>query len=107
MLQMMISKRLGRRQFHFTVSGNNLHEVVTEYEKLSFPDVEKCGRCGSNNLDLTARKSQGKFAYTTLRCLDCRGSVDFGKRQEDDTIYYLRKNDDGTLAWKPFEPSQP
>ena len=28
MLQMMITKRSGRRQFHFTVQGNNFHETV-------------------------------------------------------------------------------
>ena len=106
MLQMMISKRLGRRQFHFTVQGANLHEVVTEYERLSFPDVAKCGICGSDNLDLTARVAQDKFKYTSLRCLDCRSDVTFGKRQEDDQTYFLRKTEDGKLDWKAWNKDE-
>lgn len=105
-LQMMISKRLGRRQFHFTVSGNNLHEVVSEYENLSFADVPKCGICGSDNLDLTARVAQDKFKYTSVRCLDCRADVTFGKRQENDQTYFLRKTEDGKLDWRAYEQKQ-
>jgi hypothetical protein len=103
-LQMMITKRLGRRQFHFTVTGANFHEVVAEYDRLSFPDVPKCALCGSDNLDLSAREAQGKFKYTSLKCLDCRGDVTFGKRADDDKTVFLRKNDAGGLDWRLYEP---
>ncbi|WP_019946693.1 hypothetical protein [Hymenobacter aerophilus] len=103
MLQMMVSKRLGRRQFHFTVQGATFHDTVAEYDRLSFPDVAKCGLCGSDNLDLTAREAQGKFKYTSLRCLDCRGDVTFGKRQDDDQTVFLRKTEDGKLDWRAYE----
>jgi len=102
-LSMLITKRLGRRPFHFTVQGKNLHEVVTEYERLSFPDVPCCGICGSDNLDLTARVAQDKFKYTSLRCLDCRADVTFGKRQEDDQTYFLRKTPEGKLDWRVWD----
>ena len=106
MLQMMTTKRIGRRQFHFTVQGNNFHETVAEYERLSFPDVAACGICGSDNLDLTSRVAQGKFKYTSVRCLDCRADVTFGKREDDDQTVFLRKKAGGLpgeLDWRPFE----
>lgn len=106
MLQMMVTKKLGRRQFHFTVQGKNLHEVVVAYERLSFPDLGCCALCGSGNLDLTARKSQGKFEYTSVRCLDCRGGVDFGKRQEDADTFYLRKTENGAIDWRPYNAKE-
>jgi hypothetical protein len=106
MLQMMISKTLGKRKFHFTVEGKNLHEVTVAYERLSFPDVAACGICGSDNLDLTARKAQGKFEYTSVRCLDCRAAVDFGKRQEDADTFYLRKTADGKPEWKVWQKEE-
>ncbi|WP_226268732.1 hypothetical protein [Hymenobacter pini] len=103
MLQMMVTKRLGKRQFHFTVQGNNFHEVVAEYDRLSFPDVAKCGICGSDNLDLTSRVAKDKFKYTSLKCLDCRADVTFGKRADDDNTYFLRKTEDGKLDWRAWE----
>lgn len=105
MLQMMTSKRIGRRQFHFTVQGSNLHETVAEYERLSFQDVPACGICGSDNLDLTSRVAQGKFKYTSVKCVDCRADVTFGKREDDDQTYFLRKKEGGLpgeLDWRPF-----
>ena len=106
MLQMMITKRIGRRQFHFTVQGSNFHETVAEYERLSFGDVAACGVCGSDNLDLTSRVAQGKFKYTSVRCLECRADVTFGKREDDDQTVFLRKKTGGLpgeLDWRPFE----
>ena len=106
MLQMMVTRRIGRRQFHFTVQGSNFHETVAEYERLSFPDVPACGLCGSDNLDLTSRVAQGKFKYTSVRCLDCRGDVTFGKREDDDQTVFLRKKaggQPGELDWRAFE----
>jgi len=103
MLQLMITKRIGRRQFHFTVQGPNLHEVVAEYDRLSFPDVPACGLCGSDNLDLSSRLAQDKFKYTSVKCLDCRGDVTFGKTQKDDQTYFLRKKESGELDWQAWK----
>lgn len=102
-MELMITKRLGRRQFHFTVQGANFHEVIAEYDRLSFPDVPKCALCGSDNLDLTARVAQDKFKYTSLKCLDCRGDVTFGKRADDDKTVFLRKTEDGKLDWRKWD----
>ena len=102
MIQLMVTKRIGRRQFHFTVSGNNLHETVAEYDRLSFSDVAACGICGSDNLDLASRVAQGKFKYTSIKCRDCRADITFGKREDDDQTYFLRRREGGELDWKAF-----
>ena len=107
MLQLMVTKRIGRRQFHFTVSGNNLHETVAEYDRLSFADVAACGICGSDNLDLASRVAQGKFKYTSIKCRDCRADITFGKREDDDQTYFLRRREGGELDWKAFVPDRP
>ncbi len=99
----MITKRIGRRQFHFTVQGANFHEVVSEYDRLSFPDVSACGLCGSDNLDLNSRVAQDKFKYTSVKCLDCRGDVTFGKTQKDEQTVFLRKNEAGQLDWQAWK----
>ena len=106
MLQMMITKRIGRRQFHFTLQGNNFHETVAEYDRLSFPDVTACGLCGSDNLDLTSRVAQGKFKYTSVKCLACRGDLTFGKMERDDQTVFLRKKESGELDWRAFEKAE-
>ncbi|GAA3962093.1 hypothetical protein GCM10022407_06230 [Hymenobacter antarcticus] len=103
MLQMMITKRIGRRQFHFTVQGSNFHETVAEYDRLSFPDVPTCGLCGSDNLDLTSRVAQDKFKYTSVKCIDCRGDLTFGKTQKDDQTVFLRRRENGDFDWKALE----
>ncbi|MCC2544867.1 hypothetical protein LJY25_00290 [Hymenobacter sp. BT175] len=102
MLQLMVTKRIGRRQFHFTVQGSNFHDVVAEYDRLSFPDVAECGLCGSDNLDLTSRVAQGKFKYTSVKCLSCRGDLTFGKMERDDQTVFLRRREDGQLDWRAF-----
>ncbi|GAB3583960.1 hypothetical protein GCM10027345_30230 [Hymenobacter daeguensis] len=106
MLQMMTTKRIGRRQFHFTVQGNNFYETVAEYDRLSFPDVAACGICGSDNLDLTSRVAQGKYKYTSVKCLACRADLTFGKNKDDDQSYFLRRRENGELDWKALEKAE-
>ncbi|GAB3832783.1 hypothetical protein [Hymenobacter jeollabukensis] len=106
MLQLMTSKRIGRRQFHFTVQGGSFHEVVAEYDRLSFPDVAACGLCGSDNLDLTSRVAQDKFKYTSVKCLDCRGDLTFGKMQRDDQTVFLRRRESGELDWQAWKKGE-
>lgn len=96
--KMKIEKKVGKRNYEFTVEGENLHEAVMESKKLSFYDVHKCGCCGSDDLALDAHVAKGKFKYTTIKCNKCRASVNFGQQQEDSNIFYLRTRDkvDGT-----------
>ncbi|OUJ75889.1 hypothetical protein BXP70_00925 [Hymenobacter crusticola] len=108
MLEMMITKKIGNRSYHFNATGTDLHELLTEHEKLSFPDVPACGLCGSVNLRLTSRVAQDKFKYCDIKCDDCFGSVTFGRRQDDDKVYFLRKKEGGTpgqLDWVKYEPN--
>ncbi|MDF7815286.1 hypothetical protein [Hymenobacter sp. YC55] len=105
-MQLFITKKIGKRTFNFVVEGNDLHMVVMESEHLSFDDVPACGLCGSTNLTLTARVAQNKYKYVSVKCLDCRGDVTFGKRQEDDKVYFLRKKEGGErgeLDWKAYD----
>lgn len=96
--KMKIEKKVGKRNYEFTVEGENLHDAVMESKKLSFYDVHKCGCCGSDDLVLDAHVAKGKFKYTTIKCNKCRASVNFGQQQEDSNIFYLRTREkaDGT-----------
>ena len=103
MLELTVTKQIGKRQFQFKVQGATFHETVTEYDRLSFADVPACGICGSDNLDLSARVAQDKFKYTSVRCLDCSADVTFGKRQDDDQTVFLRKNTKGEPDWQEWK----
>ena len=65
-------------------------------------EVSYCGICGSDNLDLASRVAQGKFKYTSIKCRDCRADITFGKREDDDQTYFLRRRESGELDWKAF-----
>ena len=106
MLQMMAKRQIGRRVFHFTVEGTNFYETVAEYDRLSWPDVLACGLCGSDNLDLTSRVAQGKYKYTSVKCLACKADLTFGKNKDDDQSFFLRRKENGELDWRAFEPKQ-
>ena len=73
------------------------------YDRLSFPDVAACGLCGSDNLDLTSRVAQGKYKYTSVKCLSCRADLTFGKNKDDDQSYFLRRKETGELDWRAFD----
>jgi len=107
-MKLTVSKKIGRRSYHFQVEGGNLHEVVKESNKLSFPDVHRCGICGSDNLELGARKAKDKFEYTFVKCRGehsnpCGAELTFGQQMEDKNVFYLRKNDKGSYDWKKME----
>lgn len=109
---MKIEKKVGKRIYEFTVEGENLHEAVIESKKLSFYDVYKCGCCGGDDLVLDAHVAQDKFNYTTIKCNDCKASVNFGQQQKDPDIFYLRTRDkaDGTgkeVDWKAAPGAAP
>ena len=103
MLKLTIRKQIGRQNYHFQVEGANLHQVVLAKDQLSFQDVPACGCCGSDNLDLTARKAQQKYDYTSIRCLDCKAQVTFGKTVADPDTHFLRRRaSSNELDWQPY-----
>ena len=100
-MKLRIIKIIGRRNYSFEVEGNNLFDLVMESQKLGFNDVYTCGLCKSEKLFLRAYVTEkGNFDYVKVQCADCKGSITFGKTKKDKDTYFLRKNDDGTLAWE-------
>lgn len=105
-MDLLITKKIGKRNYNFNFSGNDLFEVMQESERLSFDDVPCCGLCGSTNLVITSRIAQKKYKYVSVKCLDCRGDVTLGKTQEDDRTYFLRKKEGGLrgdLDWRAYD----
>ncbi len=101
-MEMILKKIIGRNTYTFVFTGSNLYEAVTESQKLSFPDVHKCGICGSDDLTLAAHKAQDKYKYTHINCNNpkCRAQLTLGQRQDDPDTFYLRKNDKNEYDWK-------
>ena len=102
-IRMTINKKIGANVIPFEVSGENLFDVVMQSQKLSFPDVETCGCCGSNNLYLEAHLAKDRYKYVSVKCKKCKASVTFGVRQEDNNTYFLRRREDGNLDWRAYE----
>jgi hypothetical protein len=99
-MRLTVTKKIGKKTYHFQIEGTDLHEVIREENKLSFPDVAKCGLCGSDNLSLQARiAGKKKHKYTYVKCFNCKGELTFGRKQEDPEVFYLRKDE---LTGKPF-----
>lgn len=108
-MEQIIKKIIGNTVHTFVVSGENFYDVVTESQKLSFPDVECCGKCGSKDLVLGSHlgkddKGNMSFKYVDIKCMnpDCRASLTFGQPKKDPDTFYLRKNDKNEYDWKPF-----
>ncbi|GAB3303487.1 hypothetical protein [Hymenobacter tenuis] len=107
MLSLMITKKIGRKAYHFTVQASDFHELITEADRLSFEDVAQCGLCGSDSLELSARVAKDKYKYVSVKCRGCKADVTFGKRQDDDKQVFLRKKEGGhpgELDWKLYQP---
>jgi MinD superfamily P-loop ATPase len=109
-----LRKKIGNEVHTFTVEGKNLHEVIMESKKLSFSDIDKCGICGSKDLELSAHVTESDgFDYTYIRCKNCRATLNFGQQKKNDDIYYLRTKEitngqfvgQKTYDWKPFVPN--
>ena len=107
-MQLFIYKQVGRNKYTFVVEGDNLFSTIMESRKLSFYDVPTCGKCNSDNLILTAHIAGKKdeFEYTEIRCLKCGASLTFGQTKADKDVFFLRKNDDKTFAWKEKQSSE-
>jgi len=107
-MELTIIKKIGKTEYPFTVSGDNLHEVLMNAEKLSFGNVPRCGKCDSDFLFLSAYVTkEKKFKYVKISCGKCRASVTFGQKMEEPDIYYLRKNDNGDLDWQEYDGDKP
>jgi hypothetical protein len=105
-MQKTIRKKIGKEVHTFIVEGSNLYELVTESQKLSFNDVERCGCCKSDNLILNSRLAMNKYKYVEVKCADCRASVVFGSMMENPDIFFLRKNDSKQLAWQAYSSAK-
>ena len=105
MLRTTIKKTIGKTIYHFQVEGENLHAVGMELQKLGFRDVYKCGKCSSESLYLRAYITEkDKYEYIKIQCAECKASLTFGKAKEQKDLYFLRKNDDKSLAWVEYKP---
>lgn len=99
-MKMTVKKQIGNKEYEFSFEGTNLHEVVLESEKLSFPSVFKCGLCESEALSLKAYTTQQGYEYTKIVCHKCGASVTFGQRRDNKDQFFLRKDDNGRLDWQ-------
>ena len=106
-MKMTFQKQIGNKTYLFEVEGNNLHDVVMESEKLSFPSVTKCGLCESEYLSLKAYVTKEGYEYTKVVCHKCGASVTFGQRRDNKDQFFLRKTEQGRLEWqeKPQQDS--
>lgn len=99
-----IKKKIGKETHSFSVEGDNFHDVVMASKNLSFYGVDKCGKCGSEDLDLGAHIAKNRFKYVTVKCKNCKAYLNFGQQQENPEIFYLRTREDENkkkvLDWK-------
>jgi len=111
-MQKTIKKKIGRETHTFIVEGDTLFDVMQEAGKLSFYDVHKCGICGGDHLTLGSHHAQNKYKYVTIKCKDCKASVNFGSQTENPDIFYIKMREeegkDGktkkVIDWNKFEP---
>lgn len=98
-----IKKKIGNEVHSFSVEGNNLFDAVLTSKNLSFGNVDKCGKCGSEYLELSAHNAKNKFKYVTVKCKSCKAYLNFGQQQENPDIFYLRTRQEGdkkVLDWQ-------
>jgi len=106
-LKLNVKKVIGKNGYVFQVEGNNLFDVMMESQRLSFNDVYKCGLCESDKLYVRAYVTEKeKYEYIKICCAECRGSLTFGKAREKKDTYFLRRNEDKTYAWQPYEEGE-
>ena len=107
MMQLTVHKKIGLTVYPFTVVGENLHECFMQAQKLSFYDVHECGLCQDKALYVRAYiTDKDKYEYLKIVCSKCKATLTFGKSKQDKDTFFLRRNDDGTLQWKPYEASE-
>ena len=83
--------KVGREWHNFAFEHDNFHGVILESKKLSFPNIEKCDLCGSDDLDLSAHTTEKEgYDYVYIRCRKCRATLNFGQQKKDKDMFYLR-----------------
>jgi hypothetical protein len=98
-----IKKKIGNEVHSFSVEGSNLFDAVLTSRNLSFGNVDKCGKCSSEYLELGAHNAKNKFKYVTIKCKKCKAYLNFGQQQENPDVFYLRTKQDGdkkVLDWQ-------
>ena len=95
MITKVIKKQIGKEAHTFMIEGEDFMDVIRKSQKLSFPNIYKCGVCGSDNLVLGYHKAQEEYEYITVRCRDCKASINFGQQKKDKEMFYLRTKTDG------------
>ena len=101
-MKLKVPKIIGKKTYEFEVEGDNLFDVVMKAQKLSFDNVEKCGMCGSSDLNLYAYIATGDYNYIKIACTECKASVTFGQQKKDLEVFYLRK-ENGKLKWETYK----
>jgi len=105
-MKLSTDKKIGKNVYTFTGEGKNLYDCLMDLNKASFGDVSECGNCNSDNLYLESHLAQGKYKYTSIKCAKCRSSLTFGKREDDDNVFFLRRKEDGSYDWQEFKSSK-
>ena len=98
------TRKIGKKKYIIAGQGDDVFEAITDLKKASFYDVHKCGICQSDNLTLDAHVAGvKKFKYATVKCLDCKAQLNFGKTQDGNNTMYLRMKDN-KLDWQAYTP---
>jgi len=97
---------IGKKTHIFEVEGKNLFECIMQADLLAFRDVYRCGCCNGEDLYLRAYKAKEKFDYVKIVCAnpECKATLTFGKTMDDTNKFFLRRNDDKSLAWEKYTP---
>jgi len=101
-MQLAVKKQVGQTPYTFICEGANLFDVLEQAENLSFASVEKCGCCGSHDIELRTKRPKG-FKYVYIQCKGCKAQLTFGQTKENPNTFYLRKGSDGRLDWQPYK----
>ncbi len=93
-MQKVIKKRIGKDVHTFILDGDSLFDVLQKTQQLSFDDVDVCGVCNSDDLELRSytTKEDG-HKYIVVKCNSCRARLNFGQKKENPNVVYLRKRE--------------
>lgn len=106
-MKLVTIKQIGKRKYIFQHSGESLFDVLMDSQNLSFPDVEKCGICQSDDIFFEAHygtDENGKeaYEYVCIRCKKCGATLTLGRNKNSD-IFHLRKDKKKNIAWVKYE----
>lgn len=98
----------------FNVDLNTVDNPRELFEKLaSFQEVfgiDRCGKCGSTNLQYVVRTDDDDNKYYELRCRDCGAKFRFGCTKKGNGLFPKRKAADGSYlpdnGWVKWDKDQ-